>query len=326
MNILKTVKELMRPLGKAEKTKWLMPAEMAMVVYAAFTVVLILFTFTKVPNAEALIWWRIRIVMLTIALWVVYRLWTCKLTVLFRVALLLITLSWWYPDTYLLNRHFSNLDHIFAGWDQALFGCQPALLWCQNMPSAIVSELMTMGYMMYFPMFVGLVFYVFFTRYQDLQRVFFVLIASFFVYYVVYDILPVVGPQYYYVAVGLDEIARGHFPDMGSYFASHSEMIQLPGWENGLFHNLLKATHEAGERPTAAFPSSHVGVSTLCMLIAVRLKEWRYIIVCAIPYIFLCMGTVYLMPHYAVDSIAGFISAIAVFFGLEALYVRLWGK
>ena len=67
-----------------------------------------------------------------------------------RIGLLLVTLSWWYPDTYVLNCHFENLDHVFASWDQKLFGFQPALLWSKAYPSHIVSELMAMGYSLYF--------------------------------------------------------------------------------------------------------------------------------------------------------------------------------
>lgn len=304
--------------------KWLFPAEIAMVLYALYTILQILFTYTNIPNPEDLIWWRVRIVLLTMALWLVYRIWPCRLLAFARIVMIMVTLSWWYPDTYQLNRHFENLDHIFAQWDQDWFGCQPALIWAKNMPSVFISEMMAMGYFVYFFFFIALTIYAFLAKYHEFQRVTFVIIASFFIYYTIYDIFPVAGPQYYYQAVGFDKIAAGIFPEMGTYFSSHTEMVSLPGWDNGVFHSLVQSSHDAGERPTAAFPSSHVGVSTICMLIAIRLKEWRYLIIFAIPYIFLCMSTVYLMPHYAVDAIAGFISAIILFFALETLYVRVW--
>ena len=107
---------------------------------------------------------------------------------------------------------------------------------------------------------------------------------------------------------------------MGKYFANHTECLPIPGWEDGLFRNLVQKAHETGERPTAAFPSSHVGVSTLVMIIALWLKEWKFALIWAIPWIFLCMSTVYLLPHYAVDAIAGFFSAIAVFFLLKFVW------
>jgi membrane-associated phospholipid phosphatase len=225
-----------------------------------------------------------------------------------------------------LNCHFENLDHVFANWDQKLFGFQPALLWNKAYPGHIVSELMAMGYSLYFLMFVSLTFYVFFKRYEDFQKVSFILITSFFVYYVVFVLFPVAGPQYYYLAVGVDEIARGNFPEVGTYFANHTEALPVPGWEDGFFRGLVQTAHATGERPTAAFPSSHVGVSTLVMIIALWLKEWKFALIWAIPWIFLCMSTVYLLPHYAVDAIAGFFSAIAVFFLLKFVWDKWCDK
>src|SRR3712207_8724511 len=47
-------------------------------------------------------------------------------------------------------------------------------------------------------------FFFFFRRYADFERCAFVILASFFAYYVVFDLLPVAGPTFYYKAVGLD--------------------------------------------------------------------------------------------------------------------------
>lgn len=321
------LKSLITPEPSRDRTSWFFPVEISMMIYALFTLLLIVFTYTSQPDAEALMWWRVRTVALTVALWIVYRMWPCRLMVLARIALLLLTLSWWYPDTYLLNCHLPNLDHVFAQWEQSIFGFQPALVWSQKFSSALVSELMTMGYSLYFLMFVSLVFITFFRKYQDFQRVSFVIISSFFVYYVIFVLVPVAGPQYYYLAVGLDNIAAGHFPQLAPhYFASHLECLPIPGWEDGLFHNLVQMSHNAGERPTAAFPSSHAAVATLTMICAIRQREWIYLVIFAVPYAFLVMGTVYIQAHYAVDAIAGVITAVPVFFLLEWAFPRVRGK
>ena len=76
-------------------------------------------------------------------------------------------LAWWYPDTYELNRIFPNLDHIFATWEQSLFGCQPALLFSKAVPSYIFSELFDMGYAAYYPMIFLVVFYYYLCRYHE---------------------------------------------------------------------------------------------------------------------------------------------------------------
>ena len=65
--------------------KWLFPVEIGMVLYAVFTLFVIFFTSTSLADPEALIWWRVRIVLLTVALWLVYRMWPCRAMALARV-------------------------------------------------------------------------------------------------------------------------------------------------------------------------------------------------------------------------------------------------
>ena len=93
------------------------------------------------------------------------------------------------------------------------------------MPSPWFSELMDMGYASYFPMILAVTLFYFFCRYAEFERASFVLIAAFFIYYVVFVALPVTGPQYYYPAVGMEKIAMGVFPNVGDYFNLHSERL-----------------------------------------------------------------------------------------------------
>ena len=175
--------------------KGLLPLEWAMLGYMAITVITMLFAFTKVVNPESMLWGRLRILVITLALWGVYRMIPCRITKMVRIMAQIALLAWWYPDTYEINRMFPNLDHIFAGWEQDLFGCQPALLFAKAMPWAVVSELMSMGYFMYYPMIAAVVLYYFFCRYYEAERASFVLLASFFLYYLIYIYVPVVAPS-----------------------------------------------------------------------------------------------------------------------------------
>ena len=141
--------------------------------------------------------------------------------------------------------------------------------------------------------------------------------ASFFLFYVVFIFVPVVGPTFYYKAVGIDEIARGVFPNLHDYFNTHTDCLPTPGYTDGFFYQLVEQAKEAGERPTAAFPSSHVGVSTICVLLALRLRQ-RWLVWLMVPlYVLLCLATVYIQAHYAIDAIAGLVSGIV-------LYAVLW--
>ena len=299
--------------------KGLMTLEWVMLEYMAITIITMLFTYTKLVNPEAMLWGRLRVLVMTIALWAVYRMIPCRITKMVRIIAQMALLAWWYPDTYEINRMFPNLDHIFAGWEQDLFGCQPALLFAKALPWAVVSELMSMGYFMYYPMIALVTFYYFFCRYYEAERAVFVMLSSFFIYYLIYIYVPVVGPTFYFDAVGISEITKGIFPALGDYFNTHTNCLPTPGYTDGIFYQLVEDAKNAGERPTAAFPSSHVGVSTICMLLVWHAGNRKMLYVMLPFYIFLCLATVYIQAHYLIDAIAGLISAVVIYFALMAV-------
>ena len=299
--------------------KGLLAVEWVIMGYLLLTLLLILFTYTKVQNPEPMLWGRFRIVMMTLALWFVYRLLPCRFTIFCRVVAQMGLLSWWYPDTYELNRIFPCYDHLFAAYDQKLFGFQPALLFSQTFSHPIFSELMHFGYTSYFPLIALVTLYYFLCRYSEFERATFIILTAFFAYYVIFIFLPVAGPQFYYPAVGMDQIAQGIFPDLGHYFADHQEMITLPGWSDGFFYHMVENAHDAGERPTAAFPSSHVGVTTILMFLAWKARcRWLFWVMVPV-FVLLCLSTVYIFAHYAVDVFAGWVSAVVIYVVLHFL-------
>lgn len=316
--------QLIKQLFAIEKSpkKGLFAFEWVAMGYLVFTLLIVLFTYTKAANPDAMIWGRVRIVFITAALWGVYRMLPCRLTRLARAVVQMALLGWWYPDTYEINRMLPNLDHLFALWEQQLFGCQPALLFCKAMPWPVVSELMDMGYASYYPMIFVVVMFYFFRRYEEFTRASFVVLAAFFIYYVVFILVPVTGPTFYYKAVGVDTIARGVFPNVHDYFNHFRDCLPSPGYTDGVFYHLVEDAKAAGERPTAAFPSSHVGISTVLMLLAWRTGNRRLLYLLLPFYVLLCLATVYIQAHYAIDAIAGLVSGAALYFMLTAVSGR----
>lgn len=298
--------------------KGLFPFEWVIIIYLLITLAYTLFAYTKLPNPQSMIEMRLRVLAMTLLLWGVYRLAPCRLTEFLRVVPQMALLGIWYPDTYEINRILPNLDHYFASADQWLFGMQPALEFAKAFPSHIISELMDMGYSMYYLLIGSVALFYFFCRHEDFQRCVFIIMGSFFTFYVLFDILPVVGPTFYYKAVGVEQIIKGVFPMLGDYFNTHTDCLPSPGWREGFFYNFVEAAKEAGERPTAAFPSSHVGIATVCMLLILRTRNKVFLGVAGFIYVFLCMATVYIQAHYAVDAIAGFFVGLA-FYGLFLL-------
>ena len=300
--------------------KGLIMAEWAMVAYVVFTLLLMLFTYTRLQNPVSMLWLRFQSVMMMAALWAVYRMIPCRMTMCIRVIAQLTLLSSWYPETFEFNRILPNLDHHFAAFEQQLFGCQPALLFSERFPSPVVSELLTMGYVSYYPMMAILLLYYFFHQYEHSLKASFLVIGSFFVFYVIFIFLPVSGPQYYYMAVGPDQIAQGIFPNIGNYFETHTEGLPVPGWKDGIFYKLLIFAHEVGERPTAAFPSSHVGATIVFLILAWNSKN-RKLFWSFVPFaVLMFFATFYLQAHYAIDAIAGIFAGTAIYFLLLGLY------
>ena len=297
-------------------------AEWVIISYIVFTLILMACQWDRLVNPVGMLWLRGCLLLAMGVLWLIYCWHPCKLTRLIRVTGLMILLSWFYSDTYEVNRALPNLDHVFASWEQQLFGCQPSLLFSQICPWGWFSELMCMGYVSYFPLIALTTLYYFLLRYQEFLLATFVILGSFFAYYVVFVLLPVTGPQFYYLAVGTERIAEGVFPNIGDWFLTHSERMAAPGWSDGFFHHLLDITHDAGERPTAAFPSSHVGVTTVLMMLALRTRSHRLVLTMLPFYLLMCFSTVYLYAHYAIDALAGLLTGIVAYYGLVAIGKR----
>lgn len=294
--------------------KGLLAVEWVVMGYLVVTLLATLLMSTRLPHADEMIWGRVRIAVITAALWLVYRIVPCRVTRLIRIATQMGFLAWWYPDTFELNRLLPNLDHVFATWEQQLFGCQPALLFAQRWSSPVVSELFDLGYAAYYPMIALVVLFYFFRRYQEFERCAFIIMASFFAYYVVFDLVPVTGPTFYYKAVGLKKIAAAIFPPMHDYFNFHQDCLPSPGYTDGVFYHLVEDAKAAGERPTAAFPSSHVGISTVLLWLVAHARQWRLLWVLLPLYVLLCCATVYIQAHYLLDALAGFITGTLLYF------------
>jgi membrane-associated phospholipid phosphatase len=107
------------------------------------------------------------------------------------------------------------------------------------------------------------------------------------------------------LAAGPDNIAAGVFPNVGDYFLTHNEMMTMPGYQDGFFYQCMVHAHAAGERPTAAFPSSHVGVTIVMLMLALRTKSRWLSWFVGVMLALMCLSTVYIRAHYAIDVIAG---------------------
>ena len=308
-------------LKKVDFGKGLFAIEKVALIYNLLTSILILFLYQEMDHPMRMIVERIAIAALTFALMYLYRIYPCKLAAFIRTAVQMALLSYWYPDTFEFNRVFPNLDHIFASAEQWLFGCQPAIEFSAAMPHLWVSEPLNLGYFFYYPMMLIIILWYFLNRFELLEKVAFVIVASFFIYYFVYIFVPVAGPQFYFPAIGEVNLTKGIFPAIGDYFHYNYQLLPDNAYEHGFFYQLVENSQQVGERPTAAFPSSHVGISTILMIMAWRGSKKLF--ACLMPfYLLLCCATVYIQAHYLIDAIAGFISAFVLYVVVTWMFKR----
>jgi membrane-associated phospholipid phosphatase len=306
---------------RVENVKGLFAVESISLIYNAITTVMILCLYGRMDHPGMMLLERAGIVLVTFALVAAYRHWPCRLMAFVRMAVQMGFLAYWYPDTFEFNRLFPNLDHVFASLEQVLFQCQPSVEFSESVPSMWFSEPFNLGYFSYYPMIFVVTVYYFLFHFEWFEKISFVLVTSFFIYYLIYIFVPVAGPQFYFPAIGMDNVLAQHFPAIGDYFNHNDILLPGPGYDHGFFYNLVEASQEVGERPTAAFPSSHVGISTIVMIMAWRAN--RKLSLVLLPfYVLLCCATVYIQAHYLIDAIAGFLSALVIYQVSTYLYKR----
>ena len=93
---------------KTERGSGLFAIESISLLYNAITTILILILYTQLDHPTLMLYERLGIASLTIALIILYLAVPCKLTAFLRIATQLGLLAYWYPDTYEFNRLFPN--------------------------------------------------------------------------------------------------------------------------------------------------------------------------------------------------------------------------
>lgn len=204
-----------------------------------------------------------------------------------------------YKETAILNTLFYPvIDPILIRWDQAIFGFQPAIKFSEILSSAVISELLFFGYFSYYLMPLAVFALLWKFPIRKIQEFGFILICSFLVYYLFFIMIPAVGPQFYW-----------------DYPENHIDA-------QGIFGKIIKIIQKNGEVPTAAFPSSHVGIALIILIwLYQNLRKKLFYFV---PFVFLLiLATVYIKAHYVVDVIGGILSAPLVYFFSNRLFQKI---
>jgi membrane-associated phospholipid phosphatase len=224
--------------------------------------------------------------------------------------------TFFFTETGRLNRMVFKeyLDPLAIHWDQVLFGFQPSVLFMDKLPYLWVSEVFYASYFSYYVMIagVGLALYL-----RDRAQFFhYVSVVSFVFYccYLIYVFIPIIGPRVFF-----HEIGGYNLPEVYQRLApvdAYPESVR-----SGPFFQIMAWIYRTFEAPGAAMPSSHVAVAWCTVFFSFRyLRPIRH--VHCVMATLLTLSTIYCRYHYAVDVMAGLVTAAVLVPAGHALYLR----
>ncbi|MFN8208797.1 MAG: phosphatase PAP2 family protein [Bacteroidales bacterium] len=274
----------------------LLPVDWAVFAYILLTAVLNIAFYNRVPGGPSHLLVRLAVVLIAVALIWLSATTPSRLLRFMRYFYPLATLAYFYGETYFYHSlFFPYFDGLIMQVDQAIFGFQPSLEFSRVFHWTWLNELMNFAYFFYYIMIFGVCFAVY--RYNSLNfnRCIFAVMQSFFIYYLVFILFPVMGPQFW-------------FPEPLNKLA-----------DAGIFRELVKFAQEVGEYPTGAFPSSHVAMSVILCIITYKYVIQLFPFALAIAML-LTLSAVYIKAHYASDIIGGIITAPFIYWLSTLVY------
>lgn len=185
-------------------------------------------------------------------------------------------------------------DNVLIKWDFAIFGVNPTQ-WISRFSHPVLTEFLQIAYMAYFfmPLAIGIELHSK-REEQQFDRFAALILFSFYSSYLLYFILPAVGPKFF-----LHDIS-----------AMDKE---LPGlWLTEVFREMIRNTDKidvnsvfpAANAYRNCMPSGHTWITLITMIMAFRFhSKFRWIILFFGTA--LLFSTIYLWYHYVVDIFAG---------------------
>jgi membrane-associated phospholipid phosphatase len=227
----------------------------------------------------------------------------------------MILFSFLYVETHVLDNlfHPTPLDGWFIDLDQRLFGTQLCRTMMSALPYPLVSEVLYAAYASYYVMVFGVGMLIYFGHRHAFYKYITVVSFVFYLCYATYAFLPVMGP----IGTVSGETFRGALAEVGP-------RVLPPGFYRGPMFRLMGFIYGTVEPEMggAAFPSSHVAVALATLWFSwTYLKRLRYLHLMLV--ILLCLATVYCGYHYAVDVLAGLLTAAILVPVGAILYDRL---
>jgi membrane-associated phospholipid phosphatase len=208
-----------------------------------------------------------------------------------------------YRETGALNRMFVNdyQDAHFILLDERFFGYQPCLVFMESLPYLLVSEIFYASYFSYYVMISGVGLALFCMDRHKFFHYVSVVSLTFYVCYLVYICLPVMGPRAFFREIDGFRLSEEIQACGGS--PTYPDAVTI-----GPFFQIMAFIYRHFEGPGAAFPSSHVAIALCTVWFSYRyLPRIRHLHLAVV--VLLCLSTIYCRYHYAVDVLAGALTA-----------------
>jgi membrane-associated phospholipid phosphatase len=224
-----------------------------------------------------------------------------------------------YRETASLNQigYRGYLDPFFYRLDEQLFGFAPSFTFMERFPTRLASEVFYGAYFSYYVMIFGVGLALYLRNRRQFDHYIAVTSFVFYVCYVAYIFMPVIGPRIYY-----PEFV--HFTLPADAMPAHVPIFPA-AVESGVFYRIMEFVYDHFEAPGAAFPSSHVAIAVVTVYFSfryLRTIRWVHLVMAVL----LCLSTVYCRYHFVVDVIAGLLTAALMLPLGNWLYWRLGPK
>lgn len=178
------------------------------------------------------------------------------------------------------------LDPWFMELDRKIWGYYPSLVWGLRYNHWLIQDFFHFAYFCYYPMIAGLPVYLYIKNRPAFRELIFSLTFVFYVCYVFYSLVPVVGGRILTEAYELSQSYRG-----------------------GLFTRIMALIYSRSSHWGGAFPSSHIAIAIVLSFAALKFtRKWGYVF-CVIS-LFLSIATVYCHYHWFVDAVAGVLTGV----------------
>ncbi len=257
---------------------------------------MLVFSSDSSTQLSTFIWIRLSIVLSVIALIYTAKKIDNPLLSLLRLSYPLILSGYFYSETVFYNNlFFKNIDPFLVEIETAIFGMQPSLEFSAYFSNKLFSELMYFAYFFFYVLILSFTLYMFIKKRNHFKKVTFQLIFTSYMFYLIFCFIPSAGPQFYFT-----------YPEN-----------QLP--KAFFFDHVMHFIQRVAEQPTGAFPSSHVGISLIILILSKKItpefysKVWPLVLI-------LIFSTVYIKAHYAIDIIGGLIIAPFILYLSDFVY------